>query len=73
MAARIEDDLMTAEFGGRVIDHGTTRTRRLMARARRWCLVSPAGCSAGTRRSRRWCSRSDSPRATATMIRSWMA
>jgi hypothetical protein len=67
MAARIEDQLMTAEFGGRI--NATARYSSQAAADGQGggsCWVSPAAGSAGTRRSRRWCSLDASPRATVT-------
>jgi hypothetical protein len=62
MAARIEDQLMTAEFGGRVI--ATARYNRSAAAEGQGTWIAsglPAAYSRGTRRSRRWCSRNGSP------------
>jgi len=69
MAALIDDDLMIAEFGGRVIATVRYSPHAAAEGQGAWAVSGlPRRCSRGTRRLRRWCSRSGSPLGTATMI-----
>ena len=69
MAGRIEDDFMSAEYDGRVIATAQYSSHEAADGQGAWIVSGlPRRLFTGTRRSRRWCSRSGSPQASATMI-----
>ena len=71
MATKINDDSMALEIDGRVLATAEFRDHAAAdVTAHGPSRATPAACSPGTRPSRPWCSRSGSPLASATMIRS---